>query len=485
MIALRSCLTALPLLAMTGAVAFAEAPTPEGAAHLTEALQTYLGKTPGVVNVQIVGDAYAVTLDAGPFIAKIPAEEVTASLTPLVMSLVDNGDGTWNVSQDQALDLTISSPGALDMKMAIGSMVSTGTFDAALMTFTTSSTTFSDLTMDQTVTTPDAPGSHVAYSIASGQFDTTGVAGANGGVDVATKGTMKGLTEVIGMPMMPDQPPMDVTLTADSYDLTSTATGLQPAGIYGLLAFFVAHPSEAEVTADQETLRAALTATLPVFDHVISTGTINAINVATPMGAASLSSMGVEIEANGVVADGMIREAFTLEGLTLPEGIVPPWATALVPNHLKLDFKAAGFDLAKPAEMLIAAFDLAKPEPIDEAMSESLLAALLPNGSVDITLAPGDITSAIYALGFEGAMSAGPMSIPTGKARITLKGYDEVMAALAAAPPEVSQQAGPALAMAQGIAKAEDGQLVWEIDASTPGQILVNGMDMGPMMGGQ
>lgn len=484
MIALRSCLTALPLLALTGAAALAEAPTPEGAARLTEAFQTYLGKTPGVVNVQIAGDGYEVRLDAGPFMAKMPAEEGSAAMTPLVMQVSDNGDGTWNVAQDQALELSINAPGALAMKLAVGSMVSEGVFDQNLMAFTTSKTTFTDLTVDETVTTPDAPGMNVTYAIERGEFLTTGVAGAAGGVDVTTTGTMTGLSEVFGMPMAPDMPPMDIKLTAESYDLTSVAEGLQPAGVYGLLAFFVAHPSEAEMTADQDALRAALTAALPVFGHMTSTGTIKAISAETPMGPAALASLGIEVEANGVVKDGMVREAFTLDGLSLPEGLVPPWAADLVPKHSTIDAKLSGFDLAGPAGMLIAAFDLTKPEPIDPSIQDALLSALMPGGTVDITLAPGDVTSTAFKLAFEGAMQAGPMMIPTGTAKISLTGYDAIMAALQAAPPEIGQQIGPGLAMAQGIARPEGEALVWEIDASTPGQILVNGMDMGPMLAG-
>ena len=42
------------------------------------------------------------------------------------------------------------------------------------------------------------------------------------------------------------------------------------------------------------------------------------------------------------------------------------------------------------------------------------------------------------------------------------------------------------LGMAQGMAAAgKDGALVWGIDASTPGTVLVNGVDMMAMMGGQ
>jgi hypothetical protein len=73
-----------------------------------------------------------------------------------------------------------------------------------------------------------------------------------------------------------------------------------------------------------------------------------------------------------------------------------------------------------------------------------------------------------------------------GKATVTMTGMEAVMAALQAAPPEVGGQMVPMLGMAQGMASPGDaGALVWEIDASTPGTLLVNGTDLMAMMGGQ
>ena len=98
----------------------------------------------------------------------------------------------------------------------------------------------------------------------------------------------------------------------------------------------------------------------------------------------------------------------------------------------------------------------------------------------------GAISSDIYDLTYEGAMTAGPGGMPVGKATVTMTGMDAVIAALQTAPPEVGGQMAPMLGMAQGMAKPGDGgALIWEIDASTPGTLLVNGVDMMAMMGGQ
>ena len=72
--------------------------------------------------------------------------------------------------------------------------------------------------------------------------------------------------------------------------------------------------------------------------------------------------------------------------------------------------------------------------------------------------------------------------MPGGTALVTAKGIPAVEAALAMAPAEIAGQATPFLAMAQSMAvPGADGELVWKIDATQPGTLLVNGVDM---MGG-
>ncbi|MEO6299753.1 MAG: hypothetical protein ABIV25_06645, partial [Paracoccaceae bacterium] len=73
-------------------------------------------------------------------------------------------------------------------------------------------------------------------------------------------------------------------------------------------------------------------------------------------------------------------------------------------------------------------------------------------------------------------------AVPTGTAKITLTGIDKLNAALANAPDDIKGQATMGIGMAQGMAKPGDnGALVWEIDASRPGSLSVNGTQM---MGG-
>ena len=65
---------ALILSLLTSTSAFAAPATPEEAARLTALFQSYVGDTPGVFSVKPNGDAYDVTADAMPLVAKIPLQ---------------------------------------------------------------------------------------------------------------------------------------------------------------------------------------------------------------------------------------------------------------------------------------------------------------------------------------------------------------------------------------------------------------------------
>lgn len=474
-------LAALPLLLISTAAYAAEPATPEGAAELTTLLQTYLGAKEGVVSVEPGDEVYDVTLDFAPLTAGLPAGTTTVS--PLEFTLADNGDGTWAMTQDQALSLKLSIPGEIEMDIAIASYKGEGVFDEALQTFSSSNAEFSGLTMTQKVTDPNMGQQNVSYAIADGSYESTGAAGENGGVDSTGSFTLNGLSESFDLPPMGEgAPPSTISLTVDSYVGDSAVTGLRPDALYKLLAFFVANPSEEAIKAAQGELKTILTDGLPLFEHVTSNATGSNLKVQTPMGEVAASEVSATIEAGGLVEEGLFREAIGVKGLALPAGLVPDWAVDLVPKDVALDFAASRFDLAAPAKIFLAAMDLTKPEPVDEATGQQMLAALLPEGVVDITIAPSAVTAPIYTLSLEGTATAGPAAMPTGKATLTATGITAVEQALAKAPPEVGGQANPMIAMVKGLSKpGADGALVWELEMTADGKMLVNGTDLSAM----
>ncbi|EEW25893.1 hypothetical protein [Rhodobacter ferrooxidans] len=480
---LQTTLRAFPFLVLAALPAHANPATPEGAARLTAAFQTYLGQTPGVVTVLPQGESYGVTLDFTPLITKGDAAKFSAEISPQQMVLTDQGDGLWGVTQDQPMTFQVSIPGQLDLKGRIAAIKSSGTFDEKLATFRQQSIDMTDMVMDQTMVT-DGQVSTVNYTLASGHFETTATPSAVTGVDLVARYTIEKLYEKIVQPLgIDDTTMMDVTVTGSSISSETTATAMQIEGIYQLVAWAVAHPSPEAMQADQAGLKTLLGSAMPLWKNLNGTSTINTVEVATPMGRIGIDKLAVAIDMNGFVSDGRFSEGFTVAGLALPDALVPTWAKDLVPRDFAFEVALSRFDLAAPAALFIAAFDMAKPEPVDDAKGQEMLTALMPEGVVDIALSPGNVASPLYDLRYEGKMSAGPGGVPTGAASITLTGMDQVTAALQAAPDEVKTQAMPVLALVGGMARAADGGgLVWKIDGTTPGKLLVNGMDLAPML---
>ena len=482
---LRNAFFGASFIALLSSAALAAPATPEEAARLAALFQTYLGAEPGVVTVQPGGDAYTVTFDFAPFIAKASPEAFSGTITPYVLTMTDNGDGTWATQSDQAFLANFTVSGVTQVSYSIGSWKSTGVFDEALGAFSASRSEFSDLAMTQTMALPDQPASNSSNSAKEGVYESTATAGIEGGIDSKISYNFANYSQTMAIPGAPGAPASDVVIAAESYLGDGTMTALDPAAFYKLLAWFVAHPSQEAIMADQAGLKTLLTDGIPFFQNIAVTGGMTNATISTPVGEFAVASISADVEMNGLVKDGLFREAITLSGLTIPAGLAPEWSAGLVPKEVSLDFALSGFDAASPAAALIAAFDLTKPEPVDPAMESALLSALMPDGTVDIKLAPGVISSDIYALTYEGAMTAGPGGMPVGKAKITMTGMDAVMAALQASPPEMGGQMLPILGMAQGMGKpGTDGALVWDIDASTPGKLLVNGADLSAMMGG-
>ena len=478
----RTALLALLPLVFSTTAAFSEA-SDESAAHLTEVFQTYLGTTEGVVSVVVEGDSYSVTLDAAPLSAMATEAGGSASMTPIVLSLTDNGDGTWDVSQDQPFSMSFAIPGQSDYTATYGSLTLDGVFDEALMTFSTAKGAASDIKTVQKMTDPNMGDVSIETTIAALTTEMTGQAGASGGVDGTYSFMATGYNGSFVTPASDGMPPMSVGYTIESATQTGQMTGLRSDAIYKAFAWFVAHPSQEAMQADKAAMKTILAGGFPLFGSLTGDVVAKNILVNSPMGDIGIAEVGVKVEANGVVADGRVREAFSISGVTLPAGLVPEWAAPILPQKLSFDVEVTDFDAAAAAQVALGLFDLPAGTEPDAVFEADLLAALLPNKTVTITMNPGGLSGDGYALTYEGSMVAGPeMPVPTGKALITLTGIETLQAALDAAPEDIKGQAMMPIGMAQGMAKAgANGELIWEIDASTPGSLSVNGMNM---MGG-
>jgi hypothetical protein len=483
----RSGLFALAMLCSASGIALSASATPEEAQRITHVLQTYLGAEPGVVGVTPAGDAYDLKIDFAPLLKKLHQPGQTVTITPIAMKLTDNGGGKWLVTQDAPFSFSAKVPGKLELAASVGSIKASSVFDENVGAFISSTSDYTDFTVDETITTPEAGATRVAYSVKSAHYETSATPSSNGTVDGAARWTMAGLIEKISLPASAASPaPVEITVTAETGMSDATIKGTHHKAIYKLLAWFVAHASETAIKENEAELKALLREGLPLFESIANTGSIEKITIASPVGPIGIAKIGFGINMNGIVADGSLQESVSVEGLTLPPGLVPPFAADIVPDKFTLDFKLADFNLADPAKLILDNMSLTKMDAANPELKAKLLAAVMPKGAVTITMGPSNVASKIYDVGMSGNLSVGTSPIPSGNASITAKGFDKVMSALQAMPPEMGMQSAIAgMIAAKGLSKQEaDGSMSWKIESTATGGVLVNGIDVTKMGGG-
>lgn len=472
-------LALLPFLMASTAMAQA---TDEGVTHLTQVFQTYLGTTEGVVSVEIDGDDYAVTLDGGALLGALEQTGAKITVSPIELTLTDNGDGTWAVVQDQAFSMTTDDSMGGTAKQDIARLTMDGVFDESLMVLTSSTGAMEGWVSVNTQAMPDGTSFTSETKVANTVSTSTGVAGAAGGADADVTYTSTGISMSGNIPQGEGMPDMPFSVTAAQADYTGKLKGLRAEGILGVLAFFVAHSDEAAIDAAKEEARTAITAALPVWENILVDGKVTGIAAETPMGPVTLDQASFTVDLNGAVKEGKFREAFSVQGLTLPPGLVPDWAAPILPQKVSLDFQVTGFDAEAGIAAAMGAFDLeegADTTAFDAAVQQ----AFFPNGTVTVSINPSAITGAEYELAYQGDMVVDIANeMPSGKALITLTGAEALQAAIDKAPDDMKMEAMMGFGMAQGMAKQDGDKLVWEIDATNPMNPLINGVSM---MGGQ
>jgi hypothetical protein len=477
-----SALLTLGFLLGASAPALAAA-TPEEAQRLTTLFQSYLGQTPGVVSVTPQGDSYAAKLDLTPLFAKVKDPTVTLSLSPLEWTLTDQGGGKWKVDQSQPLNFAFGVKGQGETKGSIASVTSTGVFDEALGGLSTSSAELKTITADQTVTEGGTT-THISYALDAMTMQGT-MQGTPDSADATSTYTFTGMRETISVPASADggTPAMDLVIASPSGKQDGTIKGFKLKAVSDLVTWVMAHRDPKEIVAEQAVLKDKLRAALPLFTSLSGTSTLDNVTAISPFGQFAVAQFGFGAELNGISADGKLRETFSFSGLQVPQALLPPWAAGLVPEKFNLDVTVADFDLAAPAALILDKLDLSKPEPLPKDLDAPMMLALMPKGSVTITLGPSELLAKLYDLTAEGTMTAGPVAMPSGQALLKLKGMDETMAALQAGPPDI-QQMGAGLLLVKGLGKAEaDGSLSWKIESTPAGAITVNGADMTKMLG--
>ncbi len=471
-------LAVLALLASTSTSAIAASATPEEAQRLTGLLQTYLGKTPGVVAVAVNGDGYDLIIDPAPFFKTLDMKGGTASISALRYNLKEQGGGKWLVTQDQNLEFNFTIEPVLQFKGSASGYKSTGIFDESLGTFESSHTSVSDVTFLEEVSAPDQGMTHVDASIKSLEADSTASPSPAGGLDGSIKITTGALVEKFDMPAPAGTSvPMQFTLTHQNMTETVEYQGMKWQEFWPIINWIREHPSEPAFKAGHAEFAALLRKAMPLFGTLKLDAAISDMAVVTMLGTFNAKTARVGFMMNGAVSDGLFGESIAVEGLTMPPGIVPPFAVDIAPSSASIGFKVSDFDLAAPAKLLLDHLEKTSDDPSPELQAQ-LQAALMPNGEVKITLDPGSAVSKALTVDYQGSMMAGLAGKPFGEALVKAKGLDELIKILQAAPAEMGLEQGIyGVLAAKGFGKTEaDGAITWKVEVNRQGVMSVNGV---------
>lgn len=476
----HSILCSVSLLALGSAV-YAAPATQSGADRITAAFQTYLGDAQGVVTVTPQGETYAMRVDPAPLVKKISGEaQIVASV--LNYTLTDLGNGTWGVTEDQPLSIRIDIPGNMSMIYDAERMVSEGTFDEKLKGFSSQKATLTNLGTHNITFGPE--GELVSTSSQVTQemhVSSTGVAASNGGVDLFADYDATGYTQKVTLLQKSaenpeaEAQPLVVDMAAASYDGDLAMNGVKIHDILAAIAWGMARPA-GDLTKDQEAeIRSMVALAMPGVTTMKATLSAKDVSLAGPFGTLTATDFGMVMDANGFVSDGRVHQAITLQGLSVPAELVPSWAANLLPTEVSFGVTATGFDLDAPVRAVLASETAVIETP---EFKQRMGQLFMPSGTVHLTFDGAKLSNSLYDVAIDGQMDVGPGLDPVGTAVVSASGLDKVQGELSKAPPEVAGQMAMPLAMAMGMARNEGGRLVWQIDASNPGALLINGINL-------
>ena len=473
--------------------ALAAPATQQEADRLTALFKAMMGEDAGILSLTANGEHYDVKLDLAALQKKTDPASLIA-VPPLLLKLEDQGAGKWQAAL--AVPFEFSGKESKDGKetegaVRIGAFSLNGTFDQTLGTFAAAKGNLSDVSFSIKETGAASKPVNFSFLMKDMALDM------NSGLtqplaplaDARFHFALSGMSGNADLPpdeKMPDG--LKFSFTLDSTSRTFELKGMRTGALVKLID--MAKTMQGKENEDAARVAAArlLRENLPLFSTAAFNSTLYGLKVVTPFGNAGLASLISDLSVNGIEPQGRAQMIAALSGLTLPSGIpqeiVPKLAVELMPQALSIDISVTDYDLAAPAAMLLDHLEKTKDEPSPE-MEKLLLAALLPNGEVTITLAPGSYRSPALTVGYEGSMVAGPEKMPFGQSTISAKGLDQVIELIKAAPKELELENGIyGILAAKGFGNvSEDGTVTWKIETTREGAVMVNGVQM-PGTGG-
>ncbi|MBV9752036.1 MAG: hypothetical protein JO188_05920 [Hyphomicrobiales bacterium] len=467
--------------------ALAESATSEGAKTLAQSLIPYFGQSAfdhGLITVTPKGEAYELRFDLQGIVDGFGVPKGIVEIDAFSYLVAPLPEGRWKVSLDSYPNFIVRVPnlqgGGDDVvSVSAGGRAFEGIYDPKLAAFLSGTDKIARI--EEKIHGPHSDGD---ASITDMGMRLEGKGLPDGSASGKVEGIAGHFKEKIDLkegakPNSPPSAPINMTVDLGPITYRASFEAMRSKEIIDIIPFFAAHLGKQELIAHQDELKDKILAALPLFKSVDLTAKVENLAVDASFGHFGVKSLIESIHQTGFVAQEATELGFTIEGLSLPQGLVPAWAIPLVPSaaDLKIKFEMKDFD--KITHAALANLDL-RPDQTSDPAKLATLTAMAMGSEPKLTLAPGHLSSPSLELYYHGDMALLPQ--PAGTLTLEAEGLDKTIKRLqdaAKSDPEL-QQAVLGLNVAKGLAKpGANGRSVWVIGYAG-GAVSVNGQKMGP-----
>jgi len=475
---------AAAVLALFGvAAAGADPATPERAREIESFYAAYLSQAAidkGVVAVAPQGEDYLVTWDLQKAIAAAGGPADVVKIAPIVYRMTPTVGGGWITKASGLPTLTIGPTGQDGREggvIAFDGFNFDSLFDPAATDFWRGKLGIAALKADLTARTrADLKHMKIAENGLAGEMRVKPGEDADS-VDVSLTQTVDSVSEVTAGAGDDAGQAEASELRQGAAAGDSSVTGLKAAAFGDLWRFLVAHADDASPAP--ETLKPKLEALLPLWRDLKGRVALDEIAVAFPGGGLTIKSLGQEVKISGLVAQSSAEIALAVKDFALDIEAAPDWAKAVWPASLQLHVSAGVDGLDHAARLALDDPEFLKSGTLGEETIGAMTRELT-QGHPHVTISETRLSTPLVEATVEGQAEFGADGAEA-HAKVTANDLDKVLELLAKVS-EDEPDARQALFVATfitGLAKQEDGQLVWDIEYAPPNAVIVNGQRLG------
>ena len=461
--------------------ALAQEVSPADAESIQQTLTRYLPQEmidAGLVTVKAASSIYELRFDPAVLLGKAQAGGAKVEgLKPMTAYLRPMPEGTYRIEASDSFDIkgTIdAAPGRNSFSYLVDSMTFDGVYDPEIFYFTSA-----DWTTKHVAFTSTSQQESVTARFSETEMRLAAEKKAPGTIDITSTGVMKAFAQTIT-----GGKNGRVDIGADRLDIDVRMDGARYKPFKDLVLFVLDNMHKKELNdAETARLKDLMRAVSPVFDNLAETIKASNVTIGTDRGTFGARSVTYDLHTDGIAPSTRVGFGLSVDGPTLPPGLVPPAFAEAVPD--RATFKAAikDLDISGVFSYYLEHADFSRSEPLTQDEKREAGRIVLPGGAMTVEFEEVSAVSPIYDVHLTGTMLLYPEEKDRRSAdvTVTMRQFDKTVAYLqknAAAVPQFGQAAF-GLLMMKGLARdAGGGAQAWDIKVGEDGKVLINGQPL-------